>query len=122
MICLENVCALWFLPIDSTSDWLAAVCLEEGAYVIRWRVRYYRDKKLGKDSKDTKNWCEARSSKNESESIESIRQMLSVLSPMAKGECTEIIRGNHTVEWLAQELSRHEWCHMSRVEIKNEAD
>lgn len=60
MIKFETVRALWFMPVKlNRSDWLAALCNENGQLILRWRMRYYRDDKIT-DSKDEKRWYEAR--------------------------------------------------------------
>lgn len=121
MIRLETVRALWFMPVEhNRSDWLAAVCLEEDGLVLRYRHRYYQDDKLDHTSGDRKVWYEVRGPQgaSESEYIDKTRHMLGVLSQFADGAYTEIIVGEHDMQWLAQEMQKYDWCH---VECQDQA-
>lgn len=109
----DRFVALWFMPINSTADWLGAlVRMPDGKFRLRYRIRYYnRDSTDPHDGKDHRSAYEAFINCPEQQVLEKMRLFTRVLTQHAEGPVYEIVRGNRTPADVMRELMRQPWAH-----------
>lgn len=115
----EQLLAIWFMPVTTTSDWLAALArTDDGRLRFTSRMRYYNPESTDPhDGKDKKSEYSGVIDGPEDVVLEQVRTAARVLTEHADGPLHELIRGSRSPEQFLDELLRQPWAHAKRVNI-----
>jgi len=117
----DTIRAIWYISLEPKTDWLLGLQKKKDHWEINYRFRYYNsDDPFDKD--DTKNWYGGTFSKNmaETEVIEKLRMMFSVLQTKSGEKGYELIRGTGSFDDFLDEFKTLPFVHMSDPMNKEE--
>lgn len=118
----ENTVGVWAVDLLNRSDFLGGVWREGDEYVMAYRFRYYEDDKTF-DSKDRKNWYEARipaDRAEEQELIDAMREVVRMMWKGSGGKRYEILMGAGGIEQMMADLKK--WPMITMKTEKLDAD
>lgn len=111
----EDVRGLWYVQVSSRCDVLGCVVrLGEDSFRLAYRFRHYRDNKVH-DSTDERNYYEGKVTGTEVEVLAKFHIVLHELALALGGQIYEALRGDRSMEALAQEFSAWPCVHMKKV-------
>jgi len=108
---------LWFISVNSQSDFLGALFKKPDGNEFLWRMRYYdkpNDFPDPFEDNDRKSWHCQKSAPDKSieETLEDVRRIVRIMTQHAEGEVQELLLGNKSVEEFVTFLSQQPWAHM----------
>ena len=118
----EKTVGIWAVDLLNSSDFLGSVWRDGGDYIMAYRFRYYEDDKTF-DSKDRKNWYEARMPADKVEEQDLIDAMRTVVKMMWKGsggQRYELLMGSGGVEQMMAELKKWPMISMKTAPLDKE--
>lgn len=124
----EKTLGLWYVELpENAGNWMASAWLnDDGTPLATYRFRFYRDNATW-DSKDEKSWRTIGPNKDAPGGA-SARTLIDAISEMARfietsqgrGQRYELIRGEGSIEWFMEELSKLPFFNMKTA--KNPAN
>jgi hypothetical protein len=107
----ETIVGIWYCEFPGNAgNLMIGVSQESDKAVMKWRFRYYKDPYCGLDSKDDKNWYRGES-KSVDDLIAAARGLIRACERVMRERSTEILRGDHPWQWVAEQLKQQPWAH-----------
>lgn len=108
----EQIRAIWFVQVNSSVDWLAAVQEPApGKARLVYRFRYYADAEIW-DTKDVKNWYAFTG--QYPELLNTVREMAELMAEARGARLCELIRGARSLEEFADLFSSQPFAHVKK--------
>jgi len=111
----ERTIGLWHCELPD-GNWLAHLeHTADGRIQLTYRVRWYRDDKLGPDSEDIKNWYSGTMQVSEADAIAQCRAVMEAIVEAIGGAGWELLKGARTLDEFLQLLQAMPNMHTQTV-------
>lgn len=116
----DSILGLWFLPLSSDCDYLAALNrLPDGELKMQWRFRYREGAAPDAWNQHRKRWYESRTRMPEQAAIAQAREAVRVIATSSgQPEYWELIRGAASVDEFTAALAAAPFAHVLQTKLQ----
>lgn len=125
----ESVLAMWQIELRLKAEdvavegnWVGILSKDKKGYVLDFRYRWYRDEKIGTESKDTRHFYEARMGTEITSDDAAVRHAREVYEFTRKQSGStmswELVRGKRTMDEFMELMAKMPGMHMKVVNEK----